>query len=192
MYHHQTITGPPKQCPKKLNQAPWTICYTEKMKTPPKGTTVDTNKLQSGELIHINLDFYSVTSIHGFISTLVVVFEKTRMLWVFTTTSKCPPIRIINFILTKMNKEQYPCKCVRVDKYGALENSTEVTKLLVDDFRIYMGTTGGGASWINENNEKHNISIHNTVKEVLLDSNQHAKIVMCSRKIIRSLYMKAS
>ena len=50
------------------------------MKTFPKGKTVDSTNLQPGELIHINFDLYSVTSIRGFISTLVVVFEKTRML----------------------------------------------------------------------------------------------------------------
>ena len=35
---------------------------------------------------------------------------------------------------------------------GALEKSTDVTNLLVDDFRISMETTGGDASWINVNN----------------------------------------
>ena len=32
----QTLTGLPKHCPDKLNQAPCTICYTEKMTTLPK------------------------------------------------------------------------------------------------------------------------------------------------------------
>ena len=27
---HQTLTGLPKHCPNKLNQAPYTICYTRK------------------------------------------------------------------------------------------------------------------------------------------------------------------
>ena len=76
-----------------------------------------------------------------------------------------------------------------VDEDGVLENSTDVTNLLVDDFRISVETTGGDASWINENNEKHNISIHNIVRAGLIDSNQHGKIVMCSRKISRSLQM---
>ena len=36
-----------------------------------------------------------------------------------------------------------------------------------------METTGGDASWINDKNEIHNISIHNMVRAVLLGINQH-------------------
>ena len=38
-----------------------------------------------------------------------------------------------------------------------------------------METTGGDASCLNGNNEKHNRNIHNMVISGLLDSNQHAK-----------------
>ena len=46
--HHQNITGLPKHRPKKLNQAPCTICYTEKMKKLPKGTTVEKTNIKPG------------------------------------------------------------------------------------------------------------------------------------------------
>ena len=36
-----------------------------------------------------------------------------------------------------------------LDEDGALANSTDVTNLLVDDFRV---STDGDASWINGNN----------------------------------------
>ena len=49
------------------------------------------------------------------------------------------------------------------DKYGALENSTDVTNLQVDDFRITMETTVGDASWLNGKNERHNKSINKMV-----------------------------
>ena len=39
----QTITKLPKELPKKINHATCTICYSEKITTLPKGTTVDTN-----------------------------------------------------------------------------------------------------------------------------------------------------
>ena len=67
---------------------------------------------------------------------------------------------------------------VRVDEDGALENSTDVTNIIVDDFNIFMQNTGGNASCINENNEIHNRSIHNMVRVGLLDSNQHEKMVL--------------
>ena len=92
---HPTLTGLPKHCPKKLNQEPCTICYTAKMTTFPKVTTVDTNDLQLGELIHMDFVFYNVNSTNGFTSMINVVFTKTRMLWLFPNVSKQPPVRII-------------------------------------------------------------------------------------------------
>ena len=100
MYHHQTFTGLPKHFPNKLNQAPCTICYTEKVTTFPKLTTVDTTNLQSGYFIHLYFTFYNVTSVHGFASILTVLCSKTGFFWVFPNVLKKSPVRIISFILT--------------------------------------------------------------------------------------------
>ena len=43
-----------------------------------------------------------------------------------------------------------------------------------------MEITGGDASWINGNIERHNRSIHNMVKSGLLDSNQHENKWCCA------------
>ena len=56
-----------------------------------------------------------------------------------------------------------------------LENSTDVTKLIVDEFKISMDTNGGDASWLNGKTEIHNRIIHNMVREGILGSNQHEK-----------------
>ena len=69
--------------------------------------------------------------------------------------------------------EQHPNKRIRVDEDSELANSTYVTNLLVDDFKISMETTGGDAYWLNGKNERHNIIIHNMERSALLDSNQH-------------------
>ena len=66
-------------------------------------------------------------------------------------------------------------KFVRVDEYSALENSTDVTNLLDDEFKISMKNTGGDAYWINGKNEIHKKSIHNMVREGLLDNNHNEK-----------------
>ena len=174
MCHHQTINSLPKHCTKKLNQAPCTICYTEKLTNYPQGTTVDTSNLQPGELIHMELYFYNVTFISVFTSMLTVVCAKTRMLWVLPTESKQAPVNIIRFILTKFNNEQHPCKHVRVYQNGALEKSIDFTNLLVDEFKISMKDTGGDASWLNGKNEIHNRIINSMVISVLSDINQHA------------------
>ena len=92
---HQTLTGLPKHFPNKINQAPCTICYTEKMTTFPKGKTVDTTNLQSVELIHVYLVFYNMTSVLGFTSMLNILCENTIIIWLFTTASKVYPVRVM-------------------------------------------------------------------------------------------------
>ena len=124
------------------------------MKNLLKGTTVDTNNLQSGELIHMEFAFYNMTSIRGLTYMLTVVCIKTRMLWVFPTVSKQSPVFIIHFILTTYKNEKKTCKHVRVDEYGDLANSIDVNNLVVENFNISTETTSVDASWLNGNNER--------------------------------------
>ena len=118
----------------------------------PKGTTFDITNLQPGEIIHMDYFLYHINSIRGFTYIINVFCANTIMLRLFPTVSKRSPDRIIRFILTTLNKKQHPCKRVRVDEYGALENSIGVTNLIVDDLNISMEAIGGDASWINGNN----------------------------------------
>ena len=69
--------------------------------------------------------------------------------------------------------EKHPRNSVRFDEYGDLENSTDITNLLVDDFNISTENTCGDASCPNGKNEKHTIIIHNMVRAGLLDSNKN-------------------
>ena len=92
MYRHQIITVLPKHCPKKTNKPPQKICYKSNMMTFPKGTIFETTNRQPGELIHTEFELYNVTSTQGFISMLTIVCENTRIIWVFTTASKIPPV----------------------------------------------------------------------------------------------------
>ena len=122
------------------------------MTVSPKGTTVDTSNLQPGELIHVDFDFNNVIYIHGFTSVLTVVCAKTIIIWVLPIATKQAPVCIISFIIKTFNNEQHICKRVRLHEDGALTNSTDVTNLLVYEFKISMEITGGDASWLNVNN----------------------------------------
>ena len=113
------------------------------MKIFLKGTNVGTTHLQPGAVIRMYLAFYNVTSIIDFTSMLTTVCASIIILWLFPTESKISPVCIIRFILTTLNNAQHICKLVRVDNNGALENSTDVTNLLVDYFSIRMETNGG-------------------------------------------------
>ena len=102
MFHNQNLSGLPKYWPKKLNKAPCTIFYTEKMTTLPKGTTPDTTNIWPGEFIHMEFAFNNVTSIRGFTYMLTVLCVNTRILWVFPTAYKWSPALVIRFILTNL------------------------------------------------------------------------------------------
>ena len=78
--HHQNLTGLPKHCHKNINEAPCTVCFTEKNRICPKGATVYTTKLLPGDLMHVYFAFYNVTYIRGITSVLTVVCENTRII----------------------------------------------------------------------------------------------------------------
>ena len=77
-----------------------------------------------------------------------------------------------------------------VDEYGALAKSIDFTKLVVDYFSISMETNGVDESWINENIEIHNRSIHNMVISGLIDSNKNVKKWFCVADTSEELYMQ--
>ena len=154
------------------------------------GTTVDTTNLQPGELIHMEYSFYNYTSIRGFTSVLTAVCEKTRMIWVFPTASKTAPLYIINFILKKLNNEQHPCKFVRVNKDVALEKSTDVTSLMVDDFIISMENTGGNTSWLNGKIDRQTEEFTPWLGQVFLTVTNTKQMLLCIRNTSRSVTMQ--
>ena len=51
-----TLSDLQKHFPKKINQEPRTISYTENLTTFYKDTAVDTANFQPGELIHVEFD----------------------------------------------------------------------------------------------------------------------------------------
>ena len=136
----------------------------------------------------MDFSFYNMHSTLGLISILNVLYEKPRTIWVFPTESKISPLRIIHFILRTLNNEKNPSICFRYHEDVSLSKSIDVTKLLVDDFRISMETNGGDASWINGNNKQHNRIIYNILKEIILDSTQHEKKWCCESETPAEVY----
>ena len=56
-----------------------------KMTILPRGTILDTAHLQPGDLLFPNFDFFYSTSIPGLTAILIVVCDRTRMIWISTT-----------------------------------------------------------------------------------------------------------
>ena len=80
MCRHKTLNGLPKHFHNKLNKSPCAICYTAKLTSFNKGTTVGTNNLQPLELMHMQFAIYNVTSICGFTSVITVFYTNNRMI----------------------------------------------------------------------------------------------------------------
>ena len=91
-----------------------------------KGATFDTEKLQTGEFLHLDFAFYNFTSIRAFTKIIIVVWPKTSMILVFQSTSKLELVIIIRFFLKKFKKEQHTWKHMRVEEDGALEKLMDV------------------------------------------------------------------
>ena len=87
MCHNQTLTSLQKQYHKKTNKTKFTTFFNARTTIFLRGTTVDTPNLQKGELLHMDFEFYNVTSIQGFNSILTVVCTKIIGIWIFLTES---------------------------------------------------------------------------------------------------------
>ena len=146
MCREQIITSLPNHLPKKINKAPWKIFYTENMEKFLTVQLLTKLNFDQENCINVYFAFYNMDYIQNFTYMLNVVWNKTIMICLFPTEYRRYTVRIIRFILTTFNNEQHPWKRVRVEKYGASENSTYVTKLLVYGFIISKETTGGDTS----------------------------------------------
>jgi hypothetical protein len=129
MCRHQTLLGLPKRpfptCPKICP-----VCIKAKFTHPPKGKTLDTSHLSKGEYLHMDFAFWDVPSIRHFSGMLVIIDAKTRMLWLFCTSSKRPPMHIISYFFDIMSKENCTINTIRVDEEGSLARNAEFTNFL--------------------------------------------------------------
>jgi len=62
---------------------------------------------------------------------LLIIDAKTHMLWLFCTSNKRAPIKILSYFFSIMKKENKVLHSIRVDEDGALARSYEFTELLI-------------------------------------------------------------
>ena len=110
--------------------------------------------------------FFNVKIIRGFTSTFVAICYATSNPIGFLSGRKRPPIYILKIIVTTMRNKDKKVALIRVDEYGALERSSEFTKIC-HNTNIIFQTTGGDESSINGKIESP-IKILNKTTEALL------------------------
>jgi hypothetical protein len=113
--------------------------------------------------------FWNISSLRGFTSMLVIIDASTRMLWLFCTASKTPPMHIIQYFFDVLDREQCSPKTIRVDEDGALARSTDFTDYLIHH-RITLDTTGGYSSFLNGKLEHPHQTIAQIVRAMIINS----------------------
>ena len=116
-----------------------------------------TMKTNPGQHFHIDFSFirgsdfdyknergHTITSIDGKNSYVAIIDRATRYTWVFTPSSKQPPVDIIRKILEKL-KSKHKHRTVRVDQGGKLGRSADFSAM-VDECGFALETTGSDAS----------------------------------------------
>jgi len=157
MCKQNTLQGlPTTPFPQPKHECP--ICLMSKFSHPPKGKTIDTNHIEPGELLHIDFSFWDTQSHRGFTTMLLIIDAKTRMLWLFCSSSKRAPIQTLEYFFRLLHLDNKPPKTIRVDEDGALARNFEFNKLLLQQ-TLTLETTGGYASFLNGKVERPNRTI---------------------------------
>jgi len=165
----KTISSRPTKQPFPSRSCRCIICVTAKFTHPPKANTSSCQLTKRGQLLHIDFLFWTVPSIRGFTSLLSIIDGKDHMLWTFPTANKRPPLAILDYFFSILDKHTITICNVRVDEDGALANSSESTDFLVQR-KVTMETTRGHASFLNGKIERPHRTISQMVRSMLLNS----------------------
>ena len=165
MCSKQIMRDLPKTFPvnQQTNTCQCNIFWKGKAKHSPHGETSDTTHLNLGPLLHMDFMFMNKPSICGFASILLFVYSNSRKLWIFCTQTKSPPVSTVRFFLHQLRKQQISPLTLHTDEGGDISRSTEICKIIHDEFQISLETTGAYASWLNGKEEHHIRTIANMI-----------------------------
>jgi hypothetical protein len=151
------------------------VCSLGKLPQFRKGKTVSTAKLQPGELLHMDFAFWDILSRRNFTAVLTIVDACTRMLWLFCTASKKPPVHILRWFFANLRREKITLANIRVDEDGALAGSSAFATFLRDEEQLNLETTGGYASFLNGKVERPNRTLAERARCMLINDGAPSK-----------------
>jgi hypothetical protein len=186
MCKQNTIHGLPTTLPRDIkHECP--VCLMSKFSHPPKGKTTNTDMLRPGELLHIDFGFWDLTSHRGFTTMLLIIDAKTRMLWLFCSSTKRAPLSTLEYFFTILHRENKAPKTVRVDEDGALARNYEFTNLLIQE-RLTLETTGGYASFLSGKVERPHHTIANMTRALYFNAGHSADKWCYAAKTAADIY----
>ena len=136
----------PKTLPDLENSCP--ICILTKATKIPRRPTIDVSKFSPGFMLLVYFSFFNVESIRGFTLTFVAICSDTSYPFGFPNRSKCLPLDILKFLVTKLRNQDNKVAFVRLDEDGELVRSSSFMKTC-HNINIIVQTTSGDASSLN-------------------------------------------
>jgi hypothetical protein len=106
-----------------------------KTSTVSNGETASTDNLNlnPGELLHMDFAFWDIPSRRMFTAVLAIIDAETRMLWIFCTSIKKPPIHILLWLFDNLRREKRMKSNIRLGEDGVLYGSTAFATYLCDE-----------------------------------------------------------
>ena len=136
MCQKQLLNGLPNKFPIKeqCHKRDCWICPRGTLHNDPHGTTLNTDHLKPGQLLHMDFYFLNEISIRGFIAVLLILDAKTRKMWQFPTPQKRPPLDIVRFFIMQIRRINRTPHYIRTDCGEELEGLAELCALLKNEF----------------------------------------------------------
>jgi hypothetical protein len=128
MCREQTPTGLPRVPPPQY-EYDCPVCSLGKLPQFRKRKTASTDNLKPGELMHMDFTFWDITLLRMFTAVLIIIYAKTRMLWLFCTSSKKPPMHILRWFFANLRREKRMLANIRVDEDGDMAGSASFTTI---------------------------------------------------------------
>ena len=135
------------------HQRSYLICTPASIKEVIEYTTVSTDHLRYGAIIH--MDFYVLpnNSVCGFILALLIIDAQNRKLWEFATPNKRPPLDIVTFFLSQLSKTGRPVMIIHTNREDELAKSTEFCKMIKRSHQVSLDTSYKYSSWLKVNSK---------------------------------------
>ena len=139
--------------------------------------TPDVSKYSPGFMLKMDFVSFNVESIRGFTSIVLDICSATSYLFGFTSRIKCPPLEILQFLVTKLKNQDNKVALIRAYEYGALARSSEFMNTY-HNTNIIVHTTYVDASSINGKIESPSKTLANITRAFILNSS-HKKKLLC-------------
>jgi len=147
MVKHKSLTDLPPHIRELTHPCP--LCLKCKLTRIPRNPPLPVGSIKPGQMLQLDFAFLNEASIRGFTSYLSCDCVSTKYSFKFCTRSKRAPVDIIRWIVTTLSQQGKTVNFVRFDEGGELARSHEISKMLVEEYKILMQTTGGYASHLN-------------------------------------------